>query len=89
MSKTVYKYTDDSYSDRSIEFYNAVGWNQNGEATSLWELYVDAIVAHKSSIWHTHEELSGTAYTLYKGFTLEELATLCDRLDIVLERVDE
>ena len=98
MSKTVYKYTDDSWFDGSedcpccsgleFECYNAVGWEQNGSATSMWNLYVDVIVAHKAKEYEVSaDRLDGDAYYLYEGFTLEELATLCDRLDIVLEKV--
>lgn len=99
MSKTVYKYTDDSWIDGSddcpccsgleFECYNAIGWEQNGSATSLWNLYVDVIVAHKAMEYGVGVDLlDDNAYYLYEGFTLQELMTLCDRLGIVLERVE-
>lgn len=96
--KTIYKYTDDSWIDGSpdcpccsgIEFesYNAVGWNQNGSATSLFDLWVDAIVAHKAEEYdEDYIEMSNWSYELYEGFTLQELKDLCERLGIVLEEV--
>lgn len=99
MSKTVYKYTDDSWFDGSddcpccsgleFECYNATDWEQNGSATSLWNLYVDVIVAHKADEYGVSVDLlDDNAYYLYEGFTLQELITLCERLGIVLERVE-
>lgn len=96
MSKIVYKYSDDSWIDgredcpccSGLEFecYNAIGWEQNGSATSLWDLYVDVIVAHKAMEYGVGVDLlDDNAYYLYEGFTLQELMTLCDRLGIVLE----
>lgn len=96
MNKTVYQYTDDSWIDGSddcpccsgleFECYNAIDWEQNGSATSLWNLYVDVIVAHKAKEYGVNVDLlDDNAYYLYEGFTLQELMTLCDRLGIVLE----
>lgn len=96
MSKTVYKYTDDSWVDGSddchccsgleFECYNAIDWEQNGSATSLWNLYVDVIVAHKAMEYGVGVDLlDDNAYYLYEGFTLQELMTLCERLGIVLK----
>ena len=98
MSKTIYQYTDDSWVDGdeecpccsglTFEAYNAVGWDQNGSATSLWNLYVDVIVSHKASTcYDDYLALAEFAYELYEGFTLQELMNLCDRLGIVLEEV--
>lgn len=98
MSKTTYKYTDDSWVDGdeecpccsglTFEAYNAVGWDQNGSATDLWNLYVDVIVAHKANTcYDDYLALGEFAYELYEGFTLQELMNLCDRLGIVLEEV--
>lgn len=94
----VYNYTDDSWWDGDedcpccsgllFECYNAQGWSQNGSASSLWNLYVDAIVAHKAEeSGDDYHHLAEHSYYLYEGFTLEELATLCERLGIVLEEV--
>ena len=98
MNKTVYKYTDDSWVDghedcpccSGLEFesYNAVGWDQNGSATGLWELYVDVLVEHKAKEYDTNiSDVGVWSYELYEGFTLQELKDLCERLDIVLEEV--
>ena len=97
-SKTVYQYTNDSWVDGdeycpccsglTFEAYNAWEWDQNGSATSLWNLYVDVIVAHKASEnGSDYNEIAEFAYELYEGFTLQELMNLCDRLGIVLEEV--
>ena len=102
MNKTVYKYSDDSWIDGSedcpccsgleFECYNAIGWEQNGSATNMWNLYVDVIVAHKAKKYGVNVDcFDGTVYYgyyLYEGFTLQELMTLCERLGIVLERVE-
>ena len=99
MNKTVYKYTDDSWVDghedcpccSGLEFecYNAVDWNQNGSSMSLFNLYVDAIVAHKAEEYdEDYIEMSNWSYALYEGLTLQELKDLCERLDIVLEEVE-
>ena len=98
MRKVIYQYTDDSWVDGdeecpccsglTFEAYNAWGWDQNGSATSLWNLYVDVIVAHKASGNESdYNEITEFAYELYEGFTLQELMNLCDRLGIVLEGV--
>lgn len=98
IGKTVYQYTDDSWVDGdeecpccsglTFEAYNAVGWDQNGSATDLWNLYVDVIVAQKASENdEDYLDLAEFAYELYEGFTLQELMNLCDRLGIVLEEV--
>lgn len=99
MNKTVYQYTDDSWVDGdpdcpccsglTFEAYNSVGWEQNGSATSLWNLYVDALVYHMSeeldeSIYNIGE----FAYDFYEMFTLEEIIDLCDRRGIILEKVE-
>ena len=98
IGKTIYQYTNDSWVDGdedcpccsglTFEAYNAIGWDQNGSATSLWNLYVDVIVAHKASEnGSDYNEIAEFAYELYEGFTLQELMNLCDRLGIVLEEV--
>ena len=98
MRKVIYQYTNDSWVDGDeecpccsglvFEAYNAWGWDQNGTATSLWNLYVDVIVAHKASEnGSDYNEIAEFAYELYEGFTLQELMNLCDRLEIVLEEV--
>ena len=96
-SKTIYQYTNDSWVDGdeecpccrlTFEAYNAIGWDQNGSSTSLWNLYVDVIVAHKASEnSENYLNLAEFAYELYEGFTLQELMDLCDRFGIVLEEV--
>jgi len=86
----VYNYTDDSWWDGDLpcECYNAQGWSQNGSASSLWNLYVDAIVAHKAEeSGEDYHHLAEHSYYLYEGFTLGDLLTLCERLGIVLEEV--
>jgi hypothetical protein len=98
MNKTIYRYTDDSWVDGdpncpccsglSFEAYNAEGWSHNGSATDLWGLYVDVLVAHKAREFEEdYMEMGYWAYCLYEGLTLEELASLCERLGIVLEEV--
>jgi len=96
--KTVYKYTDDTWVDgdedcpccSGLEFesYNAVGWSQNGSATSLFNLHIDALVAYKAEEFdEDYLELNNWAYIFYEGFTLQELKDCCARLGIVLEEV--
>ena len=86
----VYNYTDDSWyhGGHPFECYSAEGWLQNGSASSMWNLYVDVIIAHKAEeSGDDYHHLAEHSYYLYEGFTLEELATLCERLGIVLEEV--
>ena len=99
MSKTVYKYTIDSFVDGSddcsccsgltFEWYDAVGWEQNGSATSLWELYVNVLAAHKfdPDYYDEFDNYADHLFEAYEGFTLQELELLCERLGIVLEEV--
>ena len=89
----VYKYTDDSWYDGSedcpccsgllFECYNAVGWNQNGSALDMFDLYsqilLDDIVEG--------EVQSLPDFNPYEGFTLEELMNVCKRKGITLEEV--
>ncbi len=98
MNKTIYRYTDDSWIDGHedcsccsgllFETYNADGWPQNGSASDKWGLYVDVLVAHKAKEFEEdYVEMGNWAYGLYEGLTLEELASLCERLGVVLEEV--
>lgn len=98
MNKTIYRYTDDSWVDGDpncpccsglfFEAYNSVDWSQNGSASDKWKLYVDVLVAHKAKQFEEdYMEMGYWAYGLYEGLTLEELASLCERLGIVLEEV--
>ena len=98
VDKTVYKYTDDSWIDghddcpccSGLEFeeYNAVGWDQNGSATNMFDLYIQVICDYKEKEFERekgyYEEV---AWDLYEGFTLQELKALCERLGIVVEEV--
>ena len=102
MEARTYQYTDDSWEDYGdtfddegdsfppllFEAYNAVGWEQNGSATSEWQLYIDVIAAHKASQEGADTyEVGHFANMLFEGFTLQELKDICTREGIVLEEI--
>ena len=78
-----YEYKDDSWydldSDTLFEAYNAVGWEQNGTAHSLHELY--------SQVLYYHNKLKGLHAHPFSDYTLKELEWELGRAGIVLEEV--
>lgn len=98
MTSIVYEYTDDSWVDghedcpccSGLTFgaYNAVGWQQNGSASSLWCLYVDVLVHYKSKENNKCAlELGEYAYLLYEDFTLQALKEVCNELGIIVREI--
>lgn len=91
--KTVYQYTDDSwyeygctFCEQPMEVYNAVGWDQNGSAHCLEDLYADILWAHKCK----EDDVSIIDIPMYNPYhvlSLEEINRLMDEWDIVVEEV--
>lgn len=80
-----YKYTDDSWVDGSedcpccsgmvFECYNAVGWNQNGSASDMHELYSQIIL--DDIVDGEVEDLP--CFNPYESFTLQDLLDVMKR----------
>ena len=85
----VYEYTDDSWVDGSedcpccsgitFECYNAVGWSQNGSATSMHDLYSQIILC--DIVDGDMEQIP--CYNPYESFTLQELMDVMKRRELV------
>ena len=89
----VYEYTDDSWYDGHedcpccsgmwFECYNAVGWNQNGSACDIHELYSQIIL---NDIVEGETEYL-PCFNPYESFTLQELKEVLKRRGIVVREL--
>ena len=89
MSK-VYQYTKDTWWDGDYEFecYNAVGWYQNGSATSFYELACNVLLLDVNSEYLCYGEDYLLDYNPYEDFSEKEVLTALSRRGIILEQLE-
>lgn len=86
MSK-VYQYTKDTWwdGDYMFECYNAVGWCQNGSATSFHELFSNVLWLDINREYEYDETMP---FNPYVDFSEQELLKVLERRGIILEQIE-
>ena len=86
----VYQYTRDTWWDGDYEFecYNAVGWYQNGSATSFHELISNALWIDMNNEYKYYGGEAMLDFNPYQDFSEKELLTVLHRRGIILERLE-